>query len=69
MTTIQLNVSGMKCGGCENSLKDALGAQAGVTGVRPSHKEARVEIDFDESQVDPAQLKKIIVDQGFKVAD
>jgi copper chaperone len=69
MTTIHLNVSGMKCGGCENSLKDALGAQPGVTGVRPSHKESRVEIDFDDNQVDPAQLKKIIGDQGFTVAD
>ena len=69
MTTIQLKVSGMKCGGCENSLKDALAARSGVTAVRPSHKEASVEIDFDENQVDPAQLKKIIIDQGFKVAD
>lgn len=69
MTTILLNVKGMKCGGCESSLKEALGAQTGVISVKPSHKDAQVEIDYDESRTEPATLKKVIADQGFTVAE
>ena len=69
MTTIRLNVKGMKCGGCENNLKEALGSQPGVIGVRPSHKEAAVELDIDAANADLATIKKVITDQGFTVTD
>ncbi len=69
MTTIKLNVTGMKCGGCENSLKDALGSQPGVIAVKPSHKDATVEIDYDDASADLAAIRKTIADQGFTVTD
>lgn len=69
MTTTRLNVKGMKCGGCETSLKDALSSHPGVIAVKPSHKEASVEIDYDETEADLAAIKKLIADQGFTVVD
>lgn len=69
MTTIKLNVKGMKCGGCENSLKEALATQPGVIAVKPSHKEATVVIDYDDASADLGTIKKMIADQGFTVAD
>lgn len=69
MTTTRLNVQGMKCGGCENSLKDSLASVPGIREVKPSHKEATVEIDYDEDRADLAAIKKIIADQGFTVSD
>ncbi len=69
MTTIRLNVKGMKCGGCESSLKDALATQPGVINVRPSYKEAVVELDIDAANADLVTLKKVITDQGFTVTE
>lgn len=69
MTTIRLNVKGMKCGGCENNLKEALATQPGIIHVRPSHKEAVVELDIDAANADLVSIKKVITDQGFAVTD
>lgn len=69
MASTRLNVKGMKCGGCENSVKDGLSPLPGVIEVRPSHKEAVVEIDYDENAADPAAFKKVIADLGFTVED
>lgn len=68
MTTIVLQVSGMKCGGCENTVKTAVQACPGVTDVKPSHKTSTVEIDYDPSQADLDAIRNTIKAKGFTVA-
>ncbi|MEW6038162.1 MAG: heavy-metal-associated domain-containing protein [Pseudomonadota bacterium] len=68
MATIQLQVTGMKCGGCENTVTKAVTALAGVTSVTASHKENRVDVDYDPAQTDPEAIRLAIADQGFTVA-
>lgn len=67
MENITLNVTGMKCGGCENSVKTALQALDGVTEVAASHKEKTVTVAFDGDKVGVEQIKQVISSNGFQV--
>lgn len=51
METIRLLVEGMKCSGCELSVKDTLEAVDGVEEVRADRGNDQVEIDFDPSMI------------------
>ncbi len=68
MATIVLQVTGMKCGGCENTVKDTVQSLAGVNAVTPSFKAGTVEVDYNEGQADLAGIKQAIRDKGFTVA-
>lgn len=65
--TVSLNVSGMKCGGCESSVNEKVAAIDGVIAVKPSHKENKVEVEFDESRTSLDEIKRVITDAGFTV--
>lgn len=67
MATITLNVTGMKCGGCETTVQDKIKALAGVQSVTASHKAKTVDIEYDETVADPSAFRKIILDEGFKL--
>jgi copper chaperone len=65
MTNITLNVQGMSCGHCVNSVEGAvknLGAVAKVDLASDS-----VTIDFDEGTVSLTAIKEAIEDQGYEV--
>lgn len=65
--TVTLNVSGMKCGGCESSVNEKVGAIEGVIAVKPSHKENKVEVEYDEAKTTLDDIKRVITDAGFTV--
>ncbi len=67
--TVKLNVTGMKCGGCENNVKEKLSALVGVSSVTADHKANTVEVTYDEAVVDLAAIKQGIVDAGYGVED
>ncbi len=67
--TVKLSVTGLKCGGCENNVKEKLSALAGVSSVVADHKANSVEVTFDESAVDLSAIKQAIVDAGYTVND
>lgn len=68
MTSITLNVSGMTCGGCENSVRNALLTRPGVHEVTASHTAGTVSIKFDAAKVDAAQIGSAIEAAGFDLA-
>lgn len=65
--TSVLTVTGMKCGGCENNIKDKLQAVDGVTSVSPSFKENQVTVEFDNEKVNLDTIKSVITQAGFAV--
>lgn len=65
MEKITLRVEGMQCGGCENTVQNALQAVAGVVAARASHKDNAVEIEFDPARIDVTALKQAIVRAGY----
>lgn len=68
MEKITLNVGGMKCGGCETLIQDAVNACEGVMSVKANHQEGQVEIEFDPSKTNPERLKEVIVGEGYTIA-
>jgi len=68
MTTTKLKVQGMKCGGCETSVKEALSGCPGVISVNASHKAEAVEVEHD-AKADFAMIRKAIAEKGFTVVD
>ncbi len=62
-----LNVEGMSCSHCENSVKKAVGALEGVESVAVDLKGNKVTIEFDAQKVSVDTIKDTIEDQGYDV--
>ncbi|HEX3029291.1 MAG TPA: copper chaperone CopZ [Clostridia bacterium] len=62
-----LNVEGMSCSHCENSVKKAVGELNGVFSVAVDLKGKRVTIEFDPDKVSVDTIKDTIEDQGYDV--
>ena len=62
-----LNVEVMSCSHCENSVKKAVGALNGVTGVTVDLQAKKVSIEFDSETVSLDIIKETIEDQGYDV--
>lgn len=67
--SIELTVTGMKCGGCETNVKDKLGALDGVLSVTASSKEKKVGVEFDAGKTDLEAIKAAIASAGFVAED
>lgn len=59
-------VHGMTCGGCEQSVVNAVLRLAGVRDARASHAASRVDVDVTGS-VDEDAVRRAIEDAGFDV--
>ena len=66
--TLQLKVTGMTCGGCENSVRRTLQQLDGVEDVAASHTAGTVGVRFDPGKVTPSLLKERIELLGYTVA-
>jgi copper chaperone len=65
--TSVLTVTGMKCGGCENTVKTKLQAVEGVISVALSFKENQVTVEFDTEKLNLDAIKSVITQAGFTV--
>jgi copper chaperone len=65
---VQLTVTGMTCGGCENAVKRALQQLPGVHEVSASHLGNEVDVSFDEATVTPQTIRVRIEALGYTVA-
>ena len=68
MERIELKVEGMTCGGCVNSIQNALNARDGVANATADLDAKQVTIEFDPSVIQQAGLVEAIEDAGFDVA-
>ena len=67
MKNLTLNVKGMSCGHCVNSIEGSVGKLEGVSQVNVKLDDAQVEVTFDELKVTLDQIKETIEDQGYEV--
>ncbi len=67
METLQLNIKGMTCGGCVNSVKGVLQKIPGVSSVDVSLEQNRATVIYNPEQAKVAQFKAAIEDAGFDV--
>ncbi len=66
--TLQLHVTGMTCGGCENAVKRTLMQLDGVKEVIASHQDERVQVTYDRDRVQPPAIRERIEKIGYGVA-
>ena len=62
-----LNVDGMTCNHCVDTIKDAVEILVGVLNVEVDLKNKQVAVEFDEKIAKPEDLIDKIEEVGFKV--
>jgi copper chaperone len=65
--SVELTVTGMKCGGCEANVKTKLNAIAGVLMVNASSRDKKVSVEFDAEKTGLDAIKAAIAEAGFTV--
>lgn len=63
---ITLNIEGMTCTGCENTIQENLKEIPGVIAVDASHKKAQATIEVDSARFNYPDFEKAIKDAGYK---
>lgn len=67
MTIIKINVAGMACQGCADSLARRFMQEAGISEASVSFDEKSAEVSFDPNELDEARLREIVATAGFSV--
>jgi copper chaperone CopZ len=67
MQTELLKITGMTCGGCTNTVTQALKAINGVNDVEVSLSSGEATVQFDERLTTPDQLKSAVIVAGYGV--
>ena len=65
MATITLNIDGMTCGGCVKSVTKVLNDLDGVRSATVSLENKNAQVEFDEGNIQIAQLVEAVEDAGF----
>jgi copper chaperone len=65
MTKATLNITGMKCGGCEKAVQEAVDAVPGVISSKASAKEGVLEVEFDETNTGLDAIKHAVKEKGY----
>ncbi len=63
-----LNISGMGCSGCVNSVESALMDLDGVEAASVKLEDGMAEVSFDETKLQLSDFEKAVEDAGFTVA-
>lgn len=64
---VTLNVTGMSCGHCVNSVEGSVGSLSGVQNVKVHLSEGKVDVEFNPQEVSLEKIKETIDDQGYDV--
>ncbi|MCH8325747.1 MAG: mercuric transport protein MerTP [Bacteroidetes bacterium] len=65
---VKINIEGMTCTSCENTVDYSLKTTDGVLSATSSYKTGIATVEYDKTKIDPEQLKKAIEEKtGFKV--
>lgn len=64
---IVLNVEGMSCNHCVNSIKSAVGDIDGVTNVDVSLEDKTVTVEYNPDKVKVGHIKITIEDEGYSI--
>jgi len=62
-----ITVTGMKCVGCETTVKNTLEALDGILLVNASSKNDQVDIEFDNAKISLDDIMASISNAGFNV--
>lgn len=66
MKTARLNVAGMSCGHCVETVERALLNQKGVRNATVHLESGAAEVEYEESAVAPEQLVEAVRESGYE---
>ncbi|MFP4478729.1 MAG: heavy-metal-associated domain-containing protein [Candidatus Izemoplasmatales bacterium] len=66
MKATEFKVTGMTCGGCENSVKRVVKQLPGVQEVKASHADRSVSVFYDDKQLNEGQILDQIKKLGYE---
>ena len=66
MKTTRLNVSGMTCGHCKDTVEKALRNQSGVRNATVHLDSGAAEVEYEERSVVPEQLVAAVRESGYE---
>ena len=64
---VSLNVEGMSCSHCADSIKKAVEELNGVSKVTVSVDDKKVVVEYDGERISSDIIKDVIEDQGYQV--
>lgn len=64
---LELHVTGMTCGACENRIQGALARLPGVVRSMANHRAGRVDVVFDPGRTSSADIQARIAQAGYEV--
>ncbi len=67
MERVEIRVDGMTCGGCVNSIQNALTNRDGITSAAADLDSAMVTVEFDSGVIQKEAIEKVITDAGFSI--
>ena len=67
LASIEFEVSGMTCKGCEIHVAEAVSKLEGILTVAPSYENGNALVEFDSSKATIQEIKKAIASTGYKV--
>jgi len=67
MKKLLLKVTGMSCGGCENSVKNVLSKLDTVYDLEVDHNQDKVSLSYDENVLEEAAIVQSIEKLGYTV--
>lgn len=67
MAVATIDVKGMTCGGCVNSVTKALQAVPGVKAADVSLEKQQAVVTFEDGKASVADLKRAVEDAGYDV--
>ncbi|MGE8205588.1 copper chaperone CopZ [Heyndrickxia sp. NPDC080065] len=67
MKEVTLNVQGMSCGHCVNSIESNVGKMNGVESVKVFLNTGKVDVTFDSNLVSLNEIKDEIEEQGYDI--
>ena len=68
MERIELKVEGMTCGGCVNSVQNALNQRNGIRSATADLDSGTVTVEFDSAIIQQPVIAAAIAEAGFDVA-
>jgi len=67
MQQLELHVTGMTCGACEQRIQRALARLAGVVRSTANHRAGRVDVVFDPGRTSAGDIQARIAQAGYGV--
>ena len=64
-----MDISGMHCDGCVNTLTGVLAEMEGVGDVKVSLEYEQAKVKFDPEEVSPEDMKEAVEDKGYEVTN